>query len=93
MDSTTGIASLCKYKDVLGKPNEGLHSYRFLNIAIFDVLGTILIAYALSFLFTYKYAFPIIALLLFLLGIILHWAFCVNTTVNKFLLNLTVPFR
>jgi hypothetical protein len=26
-------------------------------------------------------------MLLFLLGIILHWAFCVNTTIHKFLFN------
>ena len=34
----------CKYKDALGKPNEGLHSYRVFNISIIDVLLTILLA-------------------------------------------------
>lgn len=81
------MESLCKYKDVLGKPNEGIHSYRFFNVAILDVLGTILIAFAISLFFEYKYAFPIITFILFLLGIILHWLFCVNTTINKIIVS------
>ena len=36
--------SLCKYKDSLGKPKEGIHSYRFLGIAIADFLLTIVLA-------------------------------------------------
>ena len=39
---------LCKYKDILGRPNEGVHSFRIFNIAIVDVLLTILAAYILS---------------------------------------------
>lgn len=35
---------LCKYKDILGRPNEGVHSFRIFNIAIVDVLLTILAA-------------------------------------------------
>ena len=34
----------CKHKDIFGKPNEGVHKYKIMNIAIVDVLGTILIA-------------------------------------------------
>lgn len=74
---------LCKYKDIFGKPNDGVHSYRLFNIALFDFLGTILISYIISLFFTYKYAFPIILCILFLLGIILHSVFCVNTTIDK----------
>ena len=33
---------LCQYKDIFGKVGEGIHSYRFFNIAIADVLLTIL---------------------------------------------------
>jgi len=32
---------LCKHKDILGKPYEGFHSYRFLDIAIADVALTV----------------------------------------------------
>ena len=31
----------CKYKDILGKPGEGVHSYRLFDIAIIDVVLTI----------------------------------------------------
>jgi len=73
--------SLCKYKDSLGKLNEGLHSTRLFNIAIFDLLGTIMIAFLISY-FLHK-PFWIIFMALFISGIILHRLFCVNTTINK----------
>jgi len=34
--------TLCKYKNVLGKPKEGIHKYRIFNIAIVDTLVTII---------------------------------------------------
>ncbi len=72
---------LCQYKDVLGKPNEGVHSYRLFNIAIVDLLLTIIasIYIANRFDISYLIAFSI----LFVLGIILHIVFCVETTVIK----------
>ena len=75
---------LCKYKDLLGKVDEGVHSYRIFNIAIVDVLLTILAAFIIH-LFLPKYHFFFILLFLFILGIILHRLFCVRTTVDKFL--------
>ena len=75
---------LCKYKDALGKPKEGLHKYRIFNIAIVDVLLTIIGAY-IFYLFHPKFNFFIILLCLFILGIILHRIFCVRTTVDKLL--------
>ena len=39
----------CKYKDIFGKPKEGVHSYRIMNIAIVDVLATILLAKAIQY--------------------------------------------
>jgi hypothetical protein len=76
---------LCKYKDMFGKPNEGLHKYKIFNIAIVDVLLTIIIAVLISYLL--KIHFLIILIILFLLGIILHRFFCVKTTVDKFLFS------
>ena len=32
----------CKYKDILGKPGEGIHAIRFANVSIMDVLFTII---------------------------------------------------
>lgn len=76
---------LCKYKDILGKPNEGFHKYRIFNIAIVDVLLTIFAAFIISFFS--KINFFIILILLFIAGIILHRIFCVRTTVDKLLFN------
>lgn len=75
---------LCKYKDILGKVKEGVHSYRLFNIAIVDVIFTILGAYII-YIFNPKYNFLFILLFLFILGIILHRIFCVNTTINNLL--------
>ena len=36
--------NLCKYSDILGKPNETVHSYRLFGIAILDVIMTIIVA-------------------------------------------------
>ena len=36
---------LCEYKNMLGKVGEGVHSIRIFNIAIVDVLLTIIGAY------------------------------------------------
>jgi hypothetical protein len=71
----------CQYKNSLGIPNQGVHSYRFMDLAIVDVLLTVLAAYVIS-LYT-KYSFWIILLALFLSGIILHRLFCVRTTIDK----------
>jgi uncharacterized membrane protein YcaP (DUF421 family) len=72
-----------QFADIFGKPNEGVHSYRIFNIAIVDVIATLLGALLISYLF--KVNFFLVAVLLFLLGIVLHRLFCVNTTINKFL--------
>ena len=74
---------LCKYKDILGIPNKGIHSYRIFNIAIFDLILTILLALFISYIF--KFNFWITLLIIFLIGIIVHRIFCVRTTVDKIL--------
>jgi hypothetical protein len=75
----------CKYKDIFGKPNTGAHKYRFLGIAIVDVLATILVA----LIFTYFTKLPFWSSLggFFIVGIIAHRLFCVRTTVDKILFS------
>lgn len=75
---------LCKYKDIFGKVNTGLHSYRIFNIAIVDVLLTILLGFIIKYIFPTVNIYCIL-LILFLLGIIFHRIFCVKTTINKLL--------
>ena len=85
-------SGLCQYKDILGKPDEGLHSIRIFNIAIIDVLLTIAFAGAIYYLvgwiwgFNNKWiSFWWILIGCFVLGIILHRLFCVRTTIDKLL--------
>ena len=75
--------NLCKYKDALGKPNEGIHSYRIFNIAIADVIMTFIGAFIISYF--YNISFIRTSIFLFILGIILHRIFCVKTTIDKLL--------
>lgn len=74
---------LCKYKNYFGEPNKGIHSYRFIGVAIIDVIMTLISAYIISFIFNLSFIKTYI--LLFILGIILHRLFCVRTTIDKLL--------
>jgi hypothetical protein len=77
--------NLCKYKNIFGIPKQGVHSYRIFNIAIVDVIMTILVGYIISCI--YKTPFIMTCIILFILGIILHRIFCVRTTVDKLLFS------
>jgi hypothetical protein len=77
------MMDLCKYKNALGIPNKGIHSYRLFDVAIIDVIMTIIAALFISYY--YKYSFIYTILFLFILGILLHRIFCVRTTVDKLL--------
>ncbi len=79
------MINLCEYKDFFGKPKEGIHSYRIFNIAIVDLVFTIIIAWLISYFF--KISFIMTTIILLLLGIIMHKIFCVNTTVNILLFD------
>jgi len=76
---------LKKYKDIFGKPKEGLHKYRLFNIAIVDVLMTLIAAYLFSKILNYNIIYCII--FLFILGIIMHKLFSVDTTINNIIFN------
>jgi hypothetical protein len=80
---------LCQYKNILGKVGEGVHSYRIFNIAIVDVVLTVIGAYLLhKYVKIFKkYKFYQVLISLFVLAIILHKIFCVETTINKLLFN------
>jgi accessory gene regulator protein AgrB len=69
----------CKYADILGKPGTGVHSIRLFNIAVVDVLVTVLLAYFTKGPFN----FWIVLLVWFIIGIIVHKIFCVKTTVGN----------
>lgn len=77
------MADLCKYKDSLGEPGKGVHSYRLFGVAIMDVIMTLLGALLISYFSGYPFLY--VAVTLFILGILLHRLFCVRTTVDKLL--------
>ena len=79
--------TLCKYQNSLGIPGKGVHFHVF-GIAIMDVLFTFLGAWfiqkSLKKSKIYIHYWKVL-LALFILGIILHKFFCVETTLNKFI--------
>lgn len=75
--------NLCKYKNALGEPGKGIHSYRLFDVAIVDVIMTILVSYLVSNFFNISFTYTTI--FLFGFGILLHHIFCVKTTVDKLL--------
>ena len=70
---------LCQYKDALGVPDTGIHSYRLFGVAIVDVLFTIIGAVLIAYVFRLSYVWTTIVL--FLVGTGFHRLFCVQTTV------------
>lgn len=73
----------CPFKNALGVPGEGFHSARFMGLAVGDTVGTFVLAWFLAKVFGWPYLPTLIALLV--LGEVLHWYFCVDTAVIKFL--------
>jgi hypothetical protein len=76
---------LCKYKNIFGKPNEGVHSIRFMNLAVVDIISTIIGGFLIGKYFNLNIYLTIFTL--FLLGIIAHRLFCVKTQVDKILFS------
>ena len=76
---------LCKYKDIIGKPREGVRSIRFLGIAVVDSLVTLLTALLFSWIYKIHVFYTVIPL--FFSGIILHRMFCVDTGIDRLLFS------
>jgi hypothetical protein len=73
---------LCKYKNIFGKVGEGVHGYRLFNIAVVDLVFTIIGAYIIYW-FMPRYNFFLILAILLIAGIVLHHLFCVRTTIDR----------
>jgi len=74
--------SLCSWKSIFGDPGTGAHAYRIFNIAVVDVLATVILALVISRRHFWK-----VLGVLFLVGILAHRVFCVRTTVDKLLFS------
>ena len=80
----------CKFKNIFGKPGEGIHKYRIFNIAIVDVVATVILGYIIHIINQKLKIFPkikfwYILVALFILSIVAHRLFCVRTTIDKLL--------
>jgi hypothetical protein len=73
----------CQYRDVFGQPREGAHSYRLLDVAVVDVLLTVMVGYVLSRILRKPPA--LVIGVLFVAGVALHRLFCVRTTLDRLL--------
>ena len=49
--------SFCKYANILGAPNQGIHKYRFMGVAIVDVIMTIALGLFIAHYFKLQYAY------------------------------------
>ena len=74
------MLDLCKYRDIFGQVGTGIHSYRLFGFAIVDVGGTVAIALLIARFF--KINVYVVLLFSFAVAILVHRAFCVNTTLN-----------
>ena len=77
------MSKLCKYKDSLGISGKGIHSYRVFDIAIVDLMMTIIASYLIARIFHFSFLWTFIVI--FIIGEILHYIFCVPTTVIRFI--------
>ena len=85
---------LCKYKNLFGIPNTGVHSVRIFDIAIIHIFITLLEAILIYEIIIIKFLkmndiikLWMVIVFMFGLGILLHRVFCVRTTVDKWLFN------
>lgn len=76
---------LCHYKDIFGNPREGAHAYRIFDIAVVDVVATVVVAFVISQVLGFIFWKSLIVL--FIIGIISHRLFCVRTTVDKLIFH------
>ena len=71
----------CKYKNMFGKPREGLHSTRIFGMAAVDLIGTLIGGYVIANFMKWNVLYTILGFLV--IGEMFHYLFCVDTAVIK----------
>jgi len=82
---------LCPYKDVFGKPGTGVHALRVFDIAVVDVVLTVIAAYYISGY--YRWSLKWTVFWAFVIGELFHYVFCVETTVIKLVTQMQYKTR
>ena len=73
-----------KFKDALGVAGQGFHKARLLNTAMYDYIGSILLALLITLLYS-QIPLVVSTVSVLVLGEILHYLFGVQTQTMKFL--------
>ena len=83
------MSILCQYKDALGKPNEGVHSYRIFNMAAVDLAMSAAAAGVIAYNYGHNIytSFIIILFIILITSTIVHKSFCVETPLTKLIFD------
>lgn len=75
----------CQYKNLFGPPGEGIRKHRIpiINLAWFDVSVVAFVGYLISKYLNYSAISVFI--FLFIMTVVTHRVFCVETALDKFL--------
>lgn len=92
LHSTRNHNMLCQYSEALGRPGKGIHSYRIelfgVDLAAVDLLMTAAAAVLFGWLlFGWDLlAMVVLFFVLWWVGIVLHFVFCVKTPITELIL-------
>jgi len=70
-------------KHSFGEPNTGFHATRIMGFALYDIVGTIVLAWLFSYFTHFSFLYSLIGM--FVIGEILHWWFGVKTAFLKYI--------
>jgi len=73
----------CIYKKFFGEPSTGIHKLRFMKLAVWDVVMTLICAVMFAIILKKHILYTV--LVFFSFGILMHRLFCVRTTIDKLL--------
>ena len=86
MENETNESGLCKYRHVFGTEGQGFHSVRFMNIAILDLLMTIVVVGLMAYFAKLSLFYTLVLLVIILaIGECMHLLFCVETNTTRFI--------
>ena len=77
----TLLPSMCKYKDIFGKPGEGIHKHRIFGFATVDLIATVVLSIIIGLMM--RISPPKIFLFLIILSVFIHRLFCVDTALTR----------
>jgi hypothetical protein len=74
---------MCQYANIFGEPGKGAHKYRIFNIAIVDLVLTLIVCLYISTKTSLNIG--VIILTALILSVFIHKFFCVKSTLTNYL--------